>query len=173
MILKCGTGLSVRIITSTAKREVSLSPLRITGKSKLINASRRKGWSPLKSLSWTRTVILRFTCGCFVRFSEPIDNYEAAVISGKMLYISGQLPLSDGKLVYQGQVGSELTVSEGYRAAELAAVNVLAQIKKKVGGLDRLVRIVRVDGHISSSDDFIDHPKVLDGASDLFKKSLG
>ncbi len=103
---------------------------------------------------------------------EPIGNYEAAVISGNMLYISGQLPLSDGKLVYQGQVGSELTVSEGYRAAELAAVNVLAQIKKKLGSFDPLVKIVRVNGHISSSDDFIDHPKVLDGASDLFKKIL-
>ena len=104
---------------------------------------------------------------------EPIGNYEAAVISGNMLYISGQLPLSDGTLVYQGRVGSELTVSEGYRAAELAAVNVLAQIKKKLGGFDRLVRIIRVDGHISSSPDFIEQPKVLDGASDLFKKVLG
>jgi enamine deaminase RidA (YjgF/YER057c/UK114 family) len=104
---------------------------------------------------------------------EPIGNYEAAVISGNMLYISGQLPLSDGKLVYQGRVGSELTVSEGYRAAELAAVNVLAQVKKKLGTFDRLVKIVRVDGHISSSDDFIEQPKVLDGASNLFKKVLG
>ena len=104
---------------------------------------------------------------------EPIGNYEAAVISGNMLYISGQLPLSDGKLVYQGRVGSDLSISEGYLAAELAAVNVLAQIKKKLGTFDRLVKIVRVDGHISSSDDFIEHPKVLDGASDLFKKVLG
>ena len=104
---------------------------------------------------------------------EPIGNYEAAVISGTMLYISGQLPISDGKLVYQGQVGSDLSVSKGYRAAELAAVNVLAQIKKKLGTIDRLVKIVRVDGHISSSDDFIEQPKVLDGASDLFKKVLG
>ncbi|MCH8021820.1 RidA family protein [candidate division KSB1 bacterium] len=103
---------------------------------------------------------------------EPIGNYEAAVISGNMLYISGQLPLSDGKLVYQGRVGSDLSVSEGYLAAELAAVNVLAQIKKKLGTFDRLVKIVRVDGHISSSDDFIEQPKVLDGASDLFKKIL-
>ncbi len=104
---------------------------------------------------------------------EPIGNYEAAVISGNMLYISGQLPLSDGKLVYQGRVGSDLSISEGYLAAELAAVNVLAQIKKKLGTFDRLVKIVRVDGHISSSDDFIEQPKVLDGASDLFKKVLG
>ncbi len=104
---------------------------------------------------------------------EPIGNYEAAVISGNMLYISGQLPISDGKLGYQGQVGSDLSISEGYRAAELAAVNVLAQIKKKLGTFDRLVKIVRVDGHISSSDDFIEQPKVLDGASDLFKKVLG
>ena len=104
---------------------------------------------------------------------EPIGNYEAAVISGKMLYISGQLPLSEGKLVYQGPVGSDLSVSEACRAAELAAANVLAQIKKKLGTFDRLVKIVRVDGHISSSDDFIEQPKVLDGASDLFKKILG
>ena len=104
---------------------------------------------------------------------EPIGNYEAAVISGNMLYISGQLPLADGKLVYQGRVGSELTVSQGYRAAELAAVNVLAQIKKKLGTFERLMKIVRVDGYISSSTEFIEQPKVLDGASDLFKKVLG
>ncbi|MCH7675773.1 RidA family protein [candidate division KSB1 bacterium] len=104
---------------------------------------------------------------------EPIGNYEAAVISGNMIYISGQLPVSDGKLIYQGQVGSDLTLSEGYQAAELAAVNVLAQIKKKLGTFDRLVKIVRVDGHVSSSPDFIDQPKVLDGASDLLKKVLG
>ena len=104
---------------------------------------------------------------------EPIGSYEAAVISGNMLYISGPLPISDGKLIYQGQVGSDLTLSEGYQAAQLAAVKVLAQIKKKLGTFDRLVKIVRVDGHISSSTDFIDHPKVLDGASDLFKKVLG
>ncbi len=104
---------------------------------------------------------------------EPIGNYEAAVISGNMLYISGQLPLADGKLVYQGRVGSELTVSQGYRAAELAAVNVLAQIKKKLGTFERLMKIVRVDGYISSSTEFIEQPKVLDGASDLFKKILG
>ncbi len=55
---------------------------------------------------------------------EPIGNYEAAVISGNMIYISGQLPVSDGKLIYLGQVGSDLTLSEGYQAAELAAVNV-------------------------------------------------
>ncbi len=104
---------------------------------------------------------------------EPIGNYEAAVISGNMLYISGQLPLADGKLVYQGLVGSELTVSQGYRAAELAVVNVLAQIKKKLGTFERLMKIVRVDGYISSSTEFIEQPKVLDGASDLFKKVLG
>ena len=104
---------------------------------------------------------------------EPIGNYEAAVISGNMLYISGQLPISDGKLVYQGQVGSDLSISEGYRAEEIAAVIVLAQIKKKLGTFDRLVKIVRIDGHISGSDDFIEQPKVLDGASDLFKKVLG
>ena len=64
---------------------------------------------------------------------EPIGNYKAAVMSGNMLYISGQLPISDGKLICQGRVGSELSVSEAYRAAELAAVNVLAQIKKRLG----------------------------------------
>ncbi len=104
---------------------------------------------------------------------EPIGNYEAAVMSGNMLYISGQLPISNGQLIYKGRVGPDLSISDGYRAAELAAVNVLAQVKKKLGTFDRLVKIVRVDGHISSSDDFIEQPKVLDGASDLFKKVLG
>jgi len=79
---------------------------------------------------------------------EPIGNYEAAVMSGNMLYISGQLPISNGQLIYKGRVGPDLSISDGYRAAELAAVNVLAQIKKKLGSFDRLVKIVRVDGHI-------------------------
>ena len=69
---------------------------------------------------------------------QPIGNYEAAVMSGNMLYISGQLSVSNGQLIYKGQVGSDLSISEGYRVAELAAVNVLAQIKKKLGSFDHL-----------------------------------
>lgn len=104
---------------------------------------------------------------------QPLGSYTAVSQAGDLLFISGQLPLQDGKVVWQGQVGKDLTLEEGKRAAELAALNVLAQIHAYLDGFDRLDHIVRVDGHIAGAPGWFDQPAVLDGASDLFRDVLG
>ena len=100
-------------------------------------------------------------------------RYRPAVLSAGLLYISGQLPLAHGKLVYTGRVGAELSEAQGKDAAQLAALNVLAQIKAALGGFDRLATLLRVEGHVSSAPGYFDQPRVLDAASDLFSEVLG
>ena len=104
---------------------------------------------------------------------KPVGNYETVVRAGDLLFISGQLPVENGKLQYVGRVGSELTEQQGYAAAQLAALNVLAQIESALGSFDRLAHLVRVEGHVASGPEWQDAPKVLDGASDLFLRVLG
>jgi len=104
---------------------------------------------------------------------QPLGNYTAVSQAGDLLFISGQLPLADGKVVWQGQVGRDLTLEEGKRAAQLAALNVLAQIHQHLGGFDRLDHIVRVEGHVTSAEGWLQQPAVVDGASDLFADVLG
>ncbi|WP_420991694.1 RidA family protein [Cupriavidus sp. 30B13] len=104
---------------------------------------------------------------------QPLGSYTAVSEAGELLFVSGQLPLRDGKLLYQGQVGGKLTPEDGRQAAQLAALNVLAQIRAHLDGFGRLVRIVRLEGHVSSAEGFFGQPAVLDGASDLFAAVLG
>jgi len=104
---------------------------------------------------------------------RPVGNYRAAVISNELLFISGQLPMSGGELKYRGRVGVELTEAAGGEAAQLAALNVLAQIKAALGGFDRLVSLVRVEGFVSSAPGWTNQPRVLDHASNLFAAVLG
>ncbi len=104
---------------------------------------------------------------------SPLGRYTAVSRAGDLLFISGQLPLRDGKVVWQGQVGRELTVEQGKQAAQLAALNVLAQIHAHLGGFERLDHIVRVEGYVTSAPGVLDQPAVVDGASDLFADVLG
>jgi enamine deaminase RidA (YjgF/YER057c/UK114 family) len=104
---------------------------------------------------------------------EPIGNYKAFVRAGNLIFISGQLPLANGALLWQGRIGAELTPEQGYEAARACALNVLAQVKKATGGFDNLLAVVRVDGFINAAPGFNDLPRVLDGASDLFAVALG
>lgn len=104
---------------------------------------------------------------------KPLGNYTAVSQAGDLLFISGQLPLRDGKVVWQGQVGRELTVEQGRQAAQLAALNVLAQIHAHLDGFARLDHIVRVEGYVTSAPGMIEQPAVIDGASDLFADVLG
>ncbi|GMG93108.1 hypothetical protein Cmtc_43280 [Cupriavidus sp. TKC] len=104
---------------------------------------------------------------------RPLGNYTAVSQAGNLLFISGQLPLADGKVVWQGQVGRDLTLEEGRQAAVLAALNVLAQIHAYLGGFDRLDHIVRVEGHVASAEGWLQQPAVIDGASDLLVDVLG
>jgi enamine deaminase RidA (YjgF/YER057c/UK114 family) len=98
----------------------------------------------------------------------PIANYVGFVRTGNLLIVSGQLCLDgDGKLVAQGKLGGGVSIEDGQRAARTCAVNVLAQVKAALGDLDKVTRVVRLGGFINATPDFLEAPKVMNGASDL------
>lgn len=103
----------------------------------------------------------------------PMANYVTTMTTGNFLYTSGAGPFLGGKPKYQGRLGTDLTVEEGYEAAKLTAINLLSLLKGELGNLDRIERIVKVLGFVNSSLDFYDQPKVMNGASDLFVEALG
>jgi enamine deaminase RidA (YjgF/YER057c/UK114 family) len=100
-------------------------------------------------------------------------SYVPSVRTGNLLYCAGTLPMRDGKLTHVGQVGREQTVETGAKAAEGCALNTLANIKAALGSLDRVARIVFVNGFVNAVDGFADSPAVINGASDLFVKLFG
>src|SRR5262245_10659921 len=87
---------------------------------------------------------------------RALGNYRPVVMSGGLLFVSGQLPMSNGELKYRGRVGLELSEAEAAAGARLAALNVLAQIRTALEGFDRLVSLLRVEGHVSSGPGFVD-----------------
>ena len=102
-----------------------------------------------------------------------IGSYAPFLHMNGQLFISGQLPLIDGKVAIAGKVGAELDLAKGREAARLCALNILAQAKAALRDLDRIVQLVRLNGFINSAPGFADHPKVLNGASDLMVEILG
>ena len=106
--------------------------------------------------------------------AAPVANYVSFVRTGKLLVVSGQICLGpDGKLVAKGKLGAGVSVEDGTKAARVCAINLLAQIKAALGALDKVVRVVRLGGFINSSPDFLDGPKVMNGASDLMVTAFG
>jgi enamine deaminase RidA (YjgF/YER057c/UK114 family) len=106
--------------------------------------------------------------------ATAVANYVPWVISGSLLYISGQLPLEQGKLAAAGHLGEAVSIEDGYRAARLCALNLLAQASAALeGDFDRIVRLVRLSGFVACVPSFGDHPKVVNGASDLMVEVLG
>jgi enamine deaminase RidA (YjgF/YER057c/UK114 family) len=106
--------------------------------------------------------------------AAPIANYVGFVRTGNFLVVSGQLCLDlEAKLVAKGKLGGGVSVEDGQRAARACAVNVLAQVKAALGDLDKVARVVRLGGFINSAPDFLDGPKVLNGASDLMVAAFG
>ncbi|WP_060034174.1 RidA family protein [Burkholderia sp. MSMB1078WGS] len=106
--------------------------------------------------------------------SVPRGSYLPAVRSGNYLQIAGQGPRLAGELLYAGKVGTDLSVEDGQRAAQLCALNILSHGGRMLDGdFSRVVRIVRVAGVVQCNVDFIEHAKVLNGASDLFYSVLG
>jgi enamine deaminase RidA (YjgF/YER057c/UK114 family) len=104
---------------------------------------------------------------------RPAGNYQPWILHGEFLYLSGQFPIEGGKLRYLGQIGGELSETEGYAAARLSALNVLAQIRAALGDFSRLATLLRVEGHVASAPGWNNAPIVLNGASDLFISVLG
>jgi enamine deaminase RidA (YjgF/YER057c/UK114 family) len=102
-----------------------------------------------------------------------VGNYAPAVKTGRLVYVSGQLPKAEGRLTHTGRVGRELGLEEGRRAARTCAINALAALKSAVGSLDKVQRIVKLTGYVTSSVGFQDHHKVIDAASDLLVEIFG
>lgn len=98
---------------------------------------------------------------------QAVANYAPWIISGGMLYTSGQLPWIDGQLIYKGKIGKDLTPEQGYEACRLSALNAISQIKSAVGRLSNVKRIVRLEGVLNVAPGFVGHPQALNGASDL------
>ncbi len=106
--------------------------------------------------------------------AAPVANYVPCVRTGNLLMVSGQICLDDaGKLVAKGQLGAGVSVDDGQKAARACAVNVLAQVKAALGDLDKVVRVVRLGGFVSSAAGFTDGPKVMNGASDVMVAAFG
>jgi enamine deaminase RidA (YjgF/YER057c/UK114 family) len=103
-----------------------------------------------------------------------VANYVPFVVSGGLVFVSGQLPIAGGKVVYTGRLGAELSLADGQQAARLCGLNLIAQVKAALGGdLDRIRRVVRLGGFVNCTPDFTDHPKVVNGASDLMVEVFG
>jgi enamine deaminase RidA (YjgF/YER057c/UK114 family) len=106
--------------------------------------------------------------------AKPVANYVGWVRTGNLVYTAGQVSLKDGKIEYQGKVGSDYSVEDAQKAARLCAINIIAQIKEACDGdLDRVRRIVKLVGFVNAVPEFIDHPKVINGASDVMVEVFG
>jgi enamine deaminase RidA (YjgF/YER057c/UK114 family) len=105
--------------------------------------------------------------------AAPVANYVPFVVTGKLVFVAGQITLQDGKPQYVGKVGRDFTVEEGAKAARLCGLNILAQVKAATGDLDRVVRCVRLTGFVNATEAFSEHPKVVNGASDLMVAVFG
>jgi enamine deaminase RidA (YjgF/YER057c/UK114 family) len=106
--------------------------------------------------------------------AAPAGAYVPFVQIGSLVFVAGQLPVWNGELRHHGRVGGELSLDDGYAAARLCAVNLLAQAAAAAGGeLDRIRRVVRLAGFVLAVPGFTDHPKVLNGASDLMLDVFG
>ena len=102
----------------------------------------------------------------------PAGSYVPAVRTGNLLYISGQIPMEDGKVIFTGKV-SDNNLEIAQKSARMCAINILAQIKREVGDLDKVSKIVRLSGFVNSVSEFSQQPKVINSASDLFFEIFG
>lgn len=106
--------------------------------------------------------------------AAPAGAYVPFVVVDGLVFVSGQLPLWNGALQYRGRLGAGLSIDDGYAAARLCALNLIAQLRAACAGdLDRVRRVVRLGGFVHAVEGFSDHPKVLNGASDLMVEVFG
>ena len=104
----------------------------------------------------------------------PVGNYVATKVSGKMLFISGQISIDETGQLIKGKVGKDLDTDAGYNAAKRCALSIIAQVKKACNNdLSKVKSCVKLMGFVNSTDEFIDQPKVLNGASDLIASVFG
>ena len=102
----------------------------------------------------------------------PAGSYVPAVKTGNLLFISGQIPMENDKVIFTGKVSDD-NLETAQKSAKMCAINILAQIKRELGSFDRVAKIVKVSGFVNSAPDFSQHPKVINPASDLFFEVFG
>ncbi len=106
--------------------------------------------------------------------ADPVGSYVATKILGKILYISGQISINENGDLIKGKLGKDLNTEEGYDAAKRCALSIVAQAKKACDGdLSKIKSCIKLTGFVNSTDDFIDQPKVINGASDLISSIFG
>ena len=105
--------------------------------------------------------------------AAPVANYVPAVRTGNLVYLSGKGPTQSDGTMMSGKVGSDLDIDQGYEAARLVGIQLLAALREHLGDLDRVSQVVKVLGMVNSSPDFEDHPKVINGCSDLLVSVFG
>ena len=106
--------------------------------------------------------------------SVPIANYVPYKIVDKILYISGQGPLVDGKLIYKGKIDKDISLEEGIEAAKICCLNIIAIIKYAIeDNWDKFDEVIKIGGFVNSDPNFSDQPKIINGASDLLVKIFG
>ncbi len=106
--------------------------------------------------------------------AAPAANYVPFVITGNLVFVSGQITVWNGELRHIGRLGEDMDIDEGYRAARLCGLNLIAQAKAAAkGDLNKIKRVVKLGGFVNSTPDFTDQPKVINGTSDLMAEVFG
>ncbi len=104
---------------------------------------------------------------------KPAGAYVPVIKSAHTVYVSGQIPIKDGKLAFKGKVPNDQSLEQAQEAAKLCALNALAQLKYELGSLDKISKILRVSGFVNSVPDFTEQPKIINSASDLLFEIFG
>ena len=104
---------------------------------------------------------------------KPAGSYVPVIIAGRLVFVSGQIPLKEGKVQYFGKVSKDISVEEAQKAAKLCIINALAHLKNELGNLDKISKIIRVSGYVNSTPEFVEHPRVINAASDLLYEIFG
>ncbi|OQX83244.1 hypothetical protein B6D60_10790 [candidate division KSB1 bacterium 4484_87] len=104
---------------------------------------------------------------------KPVAAYIPAILSGDLVYTSGQIPVSEGRLQITGKVGTDVTKEQAYEAAKLCALNALAAVKGVIGDLENIEQVIKVVGFVASAEGFTEQPAVINGASEFLGELLG
>lgn len=124
----------------------------------------------------TKHEMIEKLAGMGLRLPEvagAVGSYVPAVRSGSLVFVSGQLPIQDGRVRYTGTLGDRVSVETGQQAAKICALNALAALAEGAGGIENIVRIVRLAVFVNSTREFADHAKVANGASDFLQALFG
>ncbi len=104
---------------------------------------------------------------------NPAGSYIPVVKTGNLAFVSGQIPMKNGKVVFEGKVPQKQSVDSAKEAAKICIINGLAQLKANLGSLDKITKFVRISGFVNSEPDFTEQPKVINAASDLLVEVFG